>query len=137
MAEASPQLSNISKRSLVPKYSALTQPQGDDVVALDRDGLSESFRFLKEERAGFDFLSDITAVDYWKKKEPRFEVVYQLVSLQQRAGCASACRYRKATGRGVADTAVARRQLSRTRSVGSLRHSLYRSSGFAAHLVLR
>jgi NADH-quinone oxidoreductase subunit C len=40
---------------------------------------------LKEDpRLAFNFLSDITAVDYWNKKEPRFELVYQLVSLQQR-----------------------------------------------------
>ena len=37
-------------------------------------------------KLGFDLLSDITAVDYWQKQEPRFEVVYQLVSrVQQRS----------------------------------------------------
>jgi NADH-quinone oxidoreductase subunit C len=55
------------------------QAQGDDVVILDRSGLRESFRRLKDE-VGFDLLSDITAVDYWQKKELRFEVVYQIVS---------------------------------------------------------
>jgi NADH-quinone oxidoreductase subunit C len=29
-------------------------------------------------------LSDITAVDYWGKKEPRFEVVYQILSRRRR-----------------------------------------------------
>ncbi len=58
--------------------------QGDDVVMLDRAGLRESFRLLKEGRdLAYDFLSDITAVDYWEKKQPRFEVVYQLVSRAQ------------------------------------------------------
>jgi NADH-quinone oxidoreductase subunit C len=31
----------------------------------------------------FNFLSDVTAVDYWKQKEPRFEVVYHLYSLDR------------------------------------------------------
>ena len=36
---------------------------------LDRAGLRESFRFFKEDsRLRLDFLSDITAVDYWKSK---------------------------------------------------------------------
>ncbi|HYA28664.1 MAG TPA: NADH-quinone oxidoreductase subunit C, partial [Acidobacteriota bacterium] len=56
---------------------------GDDVVVLDRAGLRESFRLLKEPLS-FNFLSDITAVDYWQKKEPRFEVVYQIISLPNR-----------------------------------------------------
>ena len=46
---------------------------GDDVLVLDRADLRESFRFFKEDsKLRLDFLSDITAVDYWKKKEPRF-----------------------------------------------------------------
>jgi NADH-quinone oxidoreductase subunit C len=60
------------------------QSQGDDIVILDRLALRESFRFFKEDPVlGFNFLSDITAVDYWQKKEPRFEVVYQLTSIKQ------------------------------------------------------
>ena len=56
---------------------------GDDVLVLDRVGLRESFRFFKEDsKLHLDFLSDITAVDYWKVKEPRFEVVYQVIPLQ-------------------------------------------------------
>jgi NADH-quinone oxidoreductase subunit C len=52
-------------------------------LILDRTSLRESFRFFKEDsNLQLDFLSDITAVDYWKKKEPRFEVVYQVVPLK-------------------------------------------------------
>jgi NADH-quinone oxidoreductase subunit C len=73
------------KERLGAKVIAAMQAQGDDVVLLDAAGLRESFRILKEEpRPGFNFLSDITAVDYWKKKEPRFELVYQLVSLTEK-----------------------------------------------------
>ncbi len=84
VSEISPQLDYI-KEKLGAKALALSQAQGDDVLLLDAAGLRESFRTLKEDsRLNFDYLSDITAVDYWNKKEPRFEVVYQLVSLQEK-----------------------------------------------------
>ena len=83
MAEASPQLQHIQDK-LGARVLNVSEPQGDDVIALDRDGLRESFRLLKQDgELSFNFLSDITAVDYWQKQEPRFEVVYQLVSLKQ------------------------------------------------------
>ena len=84
MADASPQLQQIQDK-LGARVLNASEPQGDDVIGLDRSGLRESFRLLKEDaELSFDFLSDITAVDYWKKQEPRFEVVYQLVSLKRR-----------------------------------------------------
>ena len=52
-----------------------------------RDGLSAIARALRDSPAlKFDFLADITAVDFWPH-EPRFEVVYMVVStaLRQRA----------------------------------------------------
>ena len=52
---------------------------------LSATDLRESFRRLKRPKLGFDLLSDITAVDYWQKKEPRFEVVYQIVSRAKRS----------------------------------------------------
>ncbi|HKA34844.1 MAG TPA: NADH-quinone oxidoreductase subunit C [Candidatus Binatia bacterium] len=56
--------------------------RGEDAIVMRPDGLVDSFRRLKEDPApAFDFLSDITAVDYLGKKEPRFEVVYHLLSL--------------------------------------------------------
>lgn len=85
MAEESPVLSYIQEK-LGSKVLATLQPQGDNVVMLSRDGLRDSFRLLKEDSGlGFDLLSDITAVDYWQKKEPRFEVVYQLAL--SKGGC--------------------------------------------------
>ncbi|SRR5216684_6651701 len=84
MPETSTILDTI-KEKLGGKVVETLQFRGDDVVILARQELRESFRFLKDDtRLRFDFLSDITAVDYWKKKEPRFEVVYQLLSLQRR-----------------------------------------------------
>jgi NADH-quinone oxidoreductase subunit C len=79
MSDSGSRLANIHE-ILGGKILQSMQAQGDDIVILDRAGLRESFRLLKEQLS-FNFLSDITAVDYWQKKEPRFEVVYQIVSL--------------------------------------------------------
>jgi NADH-quinone oxidoreductase subunit C len=82
MPETSPSLQDVQDK-LGPKVLETSQFRGDDIVVLDPVDLRESFRILKEDpRLRFDFLSDITAVDYWKKKEPRFELVYQLLCLQ-------------------------------------------------------
>ncbi|HME62658.1 MAG TPA: NADH-quinone oxidoreductase subunit C [Candidatus Binatia bacterium] len=84
MAEMSPQLQLIQHK-LGERILNVSEPQGDHVIALDRAGLRESFRLLKEDaELSFNFLSDITAVDYWQKKEPRFEVVYQILSRARR-----------------------------------------------------
>src|SRR3970040_1676464 len=84
MPDTSPNLQFIQQQ-LGAKVLQTVQAQGDDILILDRAGLRESFRFLKESsQSSYDFLSDITAVDYWQKKEPRFEVVYQLLSRSQR-----------------------------------------------------
>jgi NADH-quinone oxidoreductase subunit C len=82
--EPSPHITLIQER-LGARLLDVVEAQGDDVLMLDRAGLRESIRLIKEGRQlEYDFLSDITAVDYWKKKQPRFEVVYQLVSRSQR-----------------------------------------------------
>src|SRR5919106_3831057 len=84
MSEISGRLSHIREK-LDSKILEVRQAQGDDLVILDRAGLRASFLVLKTDaQLDYDFLSDITAVDYWKKKEPRFEVVYQLLSLRAR-----------------------------------------------------
>jgi len=81
MSEANPRVSYIREK-LGPKVIEVRQAQGDDVLLLDRSGLRASFLVLKTDtQLGYDFLSDITAVDYWQKKEPRFEVVYQILSV--------------------------------------------------------
>jgi NADH-quinone oxidoreductase subunit C len=83
MAETESQLAAVQAK-LGAKVIETLHPQGDDVVLLDRGGLRESFRLLKQD-FDFDFLSDITAVDYWQEREPRFEVVYQIFSRARRA----------------------------------------------------
>lgn len=84
MPDASPQLSIIQDK-LGAKVLDVRCAQGDDILILGRAGLRDSFLLLKQDsQLDFDFLSDITAVDYWEKKEPRFEVVYQILSRKQR-----------------------------------------------------
>ena len=84
MPDVDSRLSYIQEKLGSKVLDALSS-QGDDLLLLARDGLRDSFLLLKRDgRLEFDFLSDITAVDYWKKKEPRFEVVYQLVSRKHR-----------------------------------------------------
>jgi NADH-quinone oxidoreductase subunit C len=83
MAEAGLLLDDV-KTTLGTKVLDAFQAQGDAIVFLDRTDLRASFRTLRDDgRLRFDFLSDLTAVDYWKKKEPRFEVVYHLYSLDR------------------------------------------------------
>ncbi len=50
-------------------------------IYVDRSDIREACVLLKEDRAcPFDFLSDVTCVD-WYPTEPRFEVVYHLLSI--------------------------------------------------------
>ena len=80
MSEASAVIDDIREK-LGAKVLDAQRAHGDEVLHLDRGGLRASFLLLKNDKAlGYDFLSDITAVDYWQKKQPRFEVVYQLIS---------------------------------------------------------
>src|SRR5215467_9561215 len=84
MNEESSELKTIREKLGAAALDALTL-HGDDIVIVRRDGIVETFRVLKEDPAlAFGFLSDLTAVDYLGKKEPRFEVVYQLFSLERK-----------------------------------------------------
>jgi NADH-quinone oxidoreductase subunit C len=54
--------------------------RGDDTAIVNRDALLDVLRFLRDEPGlSFEFLMDVTAVDYLGK-DPRFEVVYHLYS---------------------------------------------------------
>jgi NADH-quinone oxidoreductase subunit C len=53
---------------------------GDATLIVRRESVLPLFASLKEEPLVFDFLMDVTAVDYPERKE-RFEVVYHLYSL--------------------------------------------------------
>ncbi|MGD2155732.1 MAG: NADH-quinone oxidoreductase subunit C [Anaerolineales bacterium] len=55
--------------------------RGETTLILSKDQLVDTCRTLREE-LDFNFLPDITAVDYWPNEQPRFFVVYQLHCLQ-------------------------------------------------------
>lgn len=62
----------------------LHQQLGQDTVIISRSALVKLARFLKEEpELQCNYLMDLTAVDYFKRK-PRFEVVYHFLSLKNR-----------------------------------------------------
>ncbi len=57
------------------------QFRGDPRVTLSPEHILEAAKTLREE-FGFEYLSDLTAVDYWPEMSPRFHVVYQFSSFQ-------------------------------------------------------
>ena len=64
--------------------SSIHQQLEQDTAIVSRSTLVGLARFLKEDPAlEYDYLMDLTAVDYFKRK-PRFEVVYHFLSLKNR-----------------------------------------------------
>ena len=53
--------------------------RGESTVVVPRNSLIDVCRYCKDD-LGYDFLSDLTAVD-WLDRSPRFDVVYHLLSL--------------------------------------------------------
>jgi NADH-quinone oxidoreductase subunit C len=75
--------------SLQPAVAALQSEFGAEVLEF-RDEVTlvvkpennvEALTALRD-RFGFDFLIDVTAVDYWPAEKPRFHVIYQLLSMK-------------------------------------------------------
>ena len=56
--------------------------QDEVTITVDREAIVPICRFLKEEaELRYDFLADLCGVDWRGKREPRFEVVYNLYSI--------------------------------------------------------
>ena len=71
-------------QAAVPEAQVERAPSVDlhTTIYVSRDQVPALARALRAQLA-FDFLSELTAADYWPK-EPRFEVVYVLVSIANR-----------------------------------------------------
>ena len=71
-------------QAAVPEAQLERAPSLDlqTTIYASRDHVPALARALREQLA-FDFLSELTAVDFWPK-EPRFEVVYVVVSIANR-----------------------------------------------------
>ncbi|MFO0724934.1 MAG: NADH-quinone oxidoreductase subunit C [Myxococcota bacterium] len=82
-------MSKIALDRLLEKYGAeVTRhhaEHGDETAVLKPEKLVEICTFLRDDPVtSFEMLSDLTGVDYFGVKEPRFEVVYHLYSLTKR-----------------------------------------------------
>jgi len=67
-------------RDMQERFQAQVETFRDEVSLVVRpDQIVDVCRALRDEY-NFDFLADLTAVDYWPDQEPRFHVVYQLYS---------------------------------------------------------
>ena len=79
---------------------------GQDVVQLPREDLLAFARAARE--SGFEFLADVTAVDWLGQRTPRFEVVINLLSMEharrRRSGPRRALRLERRSGRCCART---------------------------------
>ena len=85
MADDSVTLRKLKERfgnSILESHSYL----GDDTVLIHPEALMPIVTFLKQDPdLEYNFLMDLTAVDYLKmKKKPRFEVVYHFFSLSKK-----------------------------------------------------
>jgi NADH-quinone oxidoreductase subunit C len=53
-------------------------------ISVERSGLREACALLRDDlNCPFNFLSDVTCVD-WHPREPRFEIIYQLLSIPKK-----------------------------------------------------
>jgi NADH-quinone oxidoreductase subunit C len=72
---------NLLKEKYPEDVLETIMPQGDATAVIRPESLTRIIEFLKKDPSlQFDFLVDITAIDYLEKK-PRFSVVYHLLSL--------------------------------------------------------
>jgi NADH-quinone oxidoreductase subunit C len=82
IADEAPDFSlRLLKENCVDAILDTMMPQGDPTAIVRPKFLTKVVEFLKSDsRLLFDVLIDITAIDY-PEREPRFDVVYQLLSL--------------------------------------------------------
>ena len=56
--------------------------RGDQTITIYKEAIIELFKFIRDDpELDFKFLMDLTAVDYLRRKENRFEMVYHFYSL--------------------------------------------------------
>src|ERR1700731_5035872 len=91
----SPAITNLEELKSHPALALLVpwNPSAHEAVKYDRDEMTicgdrgllrEACAILKDDsECEFNFLSDVTCVD-WYPAEPRFEVVYQLLSISKK-----------------------------------------------------
>lgn len=74
------ELLEMAAKAITERFGAVDERfRGEVTLILKPEHLLEAAQVLKGEFT-FDVLTDETAVDYWPEQNPRFHVVYQLVS---------------------------------------------------------
>jgi NADH-quinone oxidoreductase subunit C len=74
-------VADLLRAALPDAVESVSRLQGDVTLVIRKDRLRPAMELLKsDDRLGFDLLVDVTAVDYLGQ-EPRFEVIYHLLSL--------------------------------------------------------
>ena len=113
--------------------TAAERRSADDDLRVARARAGDRARALRDAPdLRFAFLAELTAVDFWPR-EPRFELVYILVSLEHRLRLRMKVRLRGAdAARRDGQRHLARGQLARARGLGSVRHRVRRPSRSAA-----
>lgn len=95
MAEAGALIEDV-KAKLGARVLDTLESQGDAIIFLDRTELRTSFRGLRDDgRLRFNFLSDLTAVDYWKKKSRALRSYTTCIRWIAVIGCGSESRFRR------------------------------------------
>ncbi len=83
MKNSSPLLDQIALR-FPEGVTEKKRERGEEIVRVKREDILEMLLYLRDEEAmSFNYLMDITAVD-WPGRRPRFEIVYHLYSLTHR-----------------------------------------------------
>ena len=113
-------------------------PRGDATAIIRPEFLTKVMEFLKKDsRLLFNVLIDITAVDY-SGRDPRFDVVYHLLSLPFNRRLQVKIRVPEDGSRsGFHDAALEWRQLAGARSLGYVWYSLRRTSESETNLDVR
>jgi NADH-quinone oxidoreductase subunit C len=74
---------NLLKEKFSKEILCTVYFRGDCTIIIKRDKAKEILKFLKETPSlDFDYLIDVTGVDYMGARQPRFNVVYHLMSIK-------------------------------------------------------
>ncbi len=79
------EIAGLLKERFPMEVKEVTEFRGQVSITVKRERIKEILRFLHDApELSFDYLEDLCGVDYLSKKEPRFEVVYHLYSMEHR-----------------------------------------------------
>ncbi len=122
IAAIAPAVPGATYEALVSADAAVTP-----TILVSREHLVATCGALQMPGLEFVAFSDVTAVDFHPNRNPRFDLVYHLVSPHRRARVRLKVRINAQEADRNAVDAVSRRRLARARAVRSVRHRVRRS----------